>query len=212
MQRFVGTGPRAYQYVHHLEERRTRKEALMREDGFSRHVECADLRLTKRLADVLERIDRESQDPKWSRQGTQRGRGFGDLGQSHQPEVAEHAQSGANPGDVVKADYMGIPLATDDVMGSEGKREIEDVEGSGAQKLECEFNVEKEKTEFDACEIFSAPDGKRSGFTWRVLVEHTKGGRAHKQVLELLGKEGSSQVDHPLGEETDAASHCITSF
>ena len=55
-------------------------------------------------------------------------------------------------------DDMGIPLATDDVMGSEGKKKIEDVEWSGApsatrQKLECVFNVEKDKTEFDVCEI-----------------------------------------------------------
>ena len=57
-------------------------------------------------------------------------------------------------------DDMGIPLATDDVMGSQGKRKIDDVEGSGVpsatrQKLECVFNVEKDKTEFDVCEIFS---------------------------------------------------------
>ena len=155
---------RAYQYVHHREECRTRMEALMREDdGFRRHVESADLRLTKRLADVLERRDRESQDRKRSRQGAdQRGGGDGDLEQGHQPEVAERTQSGANPGDVVMGDDMGIPLATDDVMCSEGKRKIEDVEGSGApsatrQKLECVFNVEKNKTEFDVCEIFSRP-------------------------------------------------------
>ena len=57
-------------------------------------------------------------------------------------------------------DDMGILLASDDVMGSEGKRKIECVEGSGTplatrQKLECVFNAEK--TEFDACEIFSRP-------------------------------------------------------
>ena len=60
---FVGKGPRAYQCVHHREECRTRMEALMREDdGFRRHVESTDLRLTKRLADVLERRDGENQD------------------------------------------------------------------------------------------------------------------------------------------------------
>ena len=58
--RFLLSRDRAYQYVHHREECRTRMEALMREDdGFRRHVESADLRLTKRLADVLERRDRE---------------------------------------------------------------------------------------------------------------------------------------------------------
>ena len=41
----------AYQYKHHREECRTRMEALMRDDdGFRRHVESADLCLTKRLA------------------------------------------------------------------------------------------------------------------------------------------------------------------
>ena len=88
-------------------------EALMREDdGFRRHVESAELRLTKRLADVLERRDRESQDRKRLRQGAdQRGGGDGDL-EGHQPEVAERTQSGGNPGDVVMGDDMGIPLAT----------------------------------------------------------------------------------------------------
>ena len=87
---------RAYQYVHHHEECRTRMEALMREDdGFRRHVESADLRLTKRLADVLERKDRESQNQKWSRQGPeQQGGGDGNFEQGHQPEVAEQALSG----------------------------------------------------------------------------------------------------------------------
>ena len=47
-------------------------------------------------------------------------------------------------------------------MCSVGKRKIEDVEGSGApsatrQKLDCVFNVEENKTEFDVCEIFSRP-------------------------------------------------------
>ena len=154
---------RAYQYyVHHREECRTRMEALMWEDdGFRRHVERADLRLTKRLADVMERRDRESQDRKQSRQGADQ-RGGGDLEQGHQPEVAEQTRSGANPGDVVMGDVMGKPVATDDVLFSEGKRKIEDVEGSGApsatrQKLECVFNVEKDKTELDVCEIFSRP-------------------------------------------------------
>ena len=82
----------AYQY---REECKTRMEALMREDdGFRRHVESADLRLTKRLADVLERKDGESQDQKRSRQGPeQRGGGDGNLEQGHQPEVAELALS-----------------------------------------------------------------------------------------------------------------------
>ena len=113
----------AYQYVHHREECRTRMEALMREDdGFRRHVESAELRLTKRLADVLERRDRESQDRKRSRQGAdQRGGGDGDLEQGHQPEVAERTQSGGIPGDVVMGDDTGIPLATDDVMCSEAR-------------------------------------------------------------------------------------------
>ena len=76
--------------------------------------------------------------------------------------MAEQTQSGANPGDVVTGDDTGIPLATDDVMCSEGKRKIEDVEGSGApsatrQKLECVFNVEKDETEFDVCKIFTRP-------------------------------------------------------
>ena len=86
---------RAYQYVHHREECRTRMEALMREDdSFRRHVESADLRLTKRLADVWDRRDRESQDRKRSRKGAeQQGGGDGDLEQGHQPEVAEQAQT-----------------------------------------------------------------------------------------------------------------------
>ena len=52
-------------------------EALVREDdGFRRHVECADRHLTKRLADVLERRDQESQDRKRSRQGKEQAEGM----------------------------------------------------------------------------------------------------------------------------------------
>ena len=56
---------------------------------------------------------------------------------------------------------MGIPLATDDVMGSEAKGKKEEEEDSGApkatrQKLECVFHLE-DKTEFDVSEIFSRP-------------------------------------------------------
>ena len=56
-------------------------------------------------------------------------------------------------------DDMVILLATNHAMGSEGKRKIEVVEGSGApsatrQKLECVFiNVEKDNTEFDVCQM-----------------------------------------------------------
>ena len=62
---------------------------------------------------------------------------------------------------MVIGDDMGIPLATDDVMGSEAKRKKEEEEDSGApkatrQKLECVFHLEG-KTEFDVSEIFSRP-------------------------------------------------------
>ena len=148
-----------------------------------------DLRFTKRLAD-LERRDRESQDRKRLRQGAdKRGGGDGDLEQGHQPEVAEQTQSGANPGDVVAGDDMGIPLATDDVMCSAGKRNIEDVEGSGApsatrQKLECVFNVEKKQDRVGRLRDFQStsrvPGGKRSGLTRGVLVEKRFEGHAHQ--------------------------------
>ena len=62
---------------------------------------------------------------------------------------------------MVIGDDMGIPLATDDVVGSEAKRKKEDEEESGApkatrQKLECVLHLEG-KTEFDVSEIFSRP-------------------------------------------------------
>ena len=59
-------------------------------------------------------------------------------------------------------DDMGILLATDDVMGSEGKRKIEDVERSEQLRSpDSSWSAcsmwGKDKTEFDVCEIFSRP-------------------------------------------------------
>ena len=51
-----GCKDRAHKFVHHREECRSRMEGLMREDaGFLRHVENADIRMTQKTADVLER-------------------------------------------------------------------------------------------------------------------------------------------------------------
>ena len=165
---------RAYQYVHHHEECRTRMEALMREDaGFRHRVENAGIRMTQRIADVLERRDREEHERKRPRFAPEQPNG---SAQDHKvkgqpPEIAEQVQSESQGGasssripteeDVVIGDDMGILLATDDVMGSEAKRKKEDEEDSGApkatrQKLECVFHLEGE-TEFDVSEIFSCP-------------------------------------------------------
>ena len=157
---------RAYQYVHHHEECRTRMEALMREDaGFRHRVENAGIRMTQRIADVLER-----KRPRFApEQPNGSAQDHNVKGQP--PEIAEQVQSESQGGasssrnpteeDVVIGDDMGILLATDDVMGSEAKRKKEDEEDSGApkatrQKLECVFHLEG-KTEFDVSEIFSRP-------------------------------------------------------
>ena len=165
---------RAYQYVHHHEECRTRMEALMREDaGFRHRVENADIRMTQRIADVLERRDREEHERKRPRFAPEQPNGSAQDHnvKGHPPEIAEKVQSESQGGtsssgipteeDVVIGDDMGIPLATDDVMGSEAKRKKEEEEDSGApkatrQKLECVFHLEG-KTEFDVSEIFSRP-------------------------------------------------------
>ena len=121
---------------------------------------------------------------------------------------------------VVMGDDMGIPLATDDVMCSTGKSKIEDVEGSGAlsvtrQKLECVFTVEKNKTEFDVCEIFSRPRvcqvGKDLVLRGRYSLNRDTKDMHTNKSWNFLEKEGSGQVDYTLGEDTDSASHCIPS-
>ena len=104
------------------------------EDGFPRHVESADIRLTKRLADVLERREGRVKTESGHVKEQQGGRD-GDLEQGHQPEVAEQAQSGANPGDVVTGDDMEKPLATD-VRGQE--------EDQGCRRVRSTFGHETE--------------------------------------------------------------------
>ena len=58
--RGVMSGDRSYQFVHHTEACRNRMEALMKEDeAFCRKVERADQRQTQRLAEMLERRERD---------------------------------------------------------------------------------------------------------------------------------------------------------
>ena len=86
---------------------------------------------------------------------------------------------------------MGIPLATDDVMGSEAKRKKEDEEDSGApkttlQKLECVFHLEGE-TEFDVSRPRVCPIARdlslRAGFS---LNSETKDTHTDKSWNFLL--------------------------
>ena len=59
--RGVRAGDRAYQYVHHTDACRNRMTELMKQDGkFGRLVQAAEDRQTKRIADMLERRDREA--------------------------------------------------------------------------------------------------------------------------------------------------------
>ena len=108
----------------------------MREDaGFRRRVENTDIRMTQRIADVLERRDREEQERKCSQTAPEQpiGSDQDHTVKGHSPEVAERVRSESHGGasssgipteeDVVMGDDMGIPLATDDVVGSEAKEE-----------------------------------------------------------------------------------------
>ena len=59
--RGVLAGDRSYQFVHHTDECRRRMENLMRQDElFSKKLEAAEERQTRRIAEVLERRDREA--------------------------------------------------------------------------------------------------------------------------------------------------------
>ena len=90
--------------------------------------------MTKRIADMLERRDREEHERKRPRFAPEQPNGSAQDHnvKGHPPEIAEQVQSESQGGasssgipteeDVVIGDDMGIPLATDDVMGSEAKR------------------------------------------------------------------------------------------
>ena len=58
--RGVIAGDRSYQYVHHNDTCRVRMEAFMRQDDkFSKLIEAAEERQTRRIAEMLERKDKE---------------------------------------------------------------------------------------------------------------------------------------------------------
>ena len=89
----------------------------------------------RRIADVLERRDREEQDRKRSRTAPEQPNGSDQdhTAEGHPPEVAERVQSQSHGGasssripteeDVVMGDDMVIHLAKDDVLVSEAKKE-----------------------------------------------------------------------------------------
>ena len=133
---------RAFQCVHRREECRTRTEALMREDGgFRRHVESTCIRLTLRLADVLE----------WSHVKEQKS-------EAERKEISNKVinQKCQNKLKVVQIQETWehlSPRTTSWVQRATGRLWM--WKGQGHQKLECVFNVEKDETEFDVCDIFS---------------------------------------------------------
>ena len=93
----------------------------MREDaGFRHRVENADIRITQRHADVLERRDRKEHERKRPRFAPEQPSKF----KAKHKEVRVRPESRRR--DVVIGADMGIPLATDDVMGSEARRKKED--------------------------------------------------------------------------------------
>ena len=188
----------------------------MREDaGFRHRLENADMRMTQRIADVLERRDREEHKRKRPRFAPEQPNGSAQDHnvKGHPPEIGEQFQSESQGGasssgipteeDVVIGDDMGIHLATDDVMGSVAKRKKEDEEDPGApkatrQKLECVFHLES-KTEFDVSEIFGRPRvcpiardlSLRAGFS---LNSETKDTHTDKSWNFLHKKEQTSLI------------------